>query len=411
MNRCVTTFLAILSFATVNNPLTFTTLNSTFCDLLVIDATVNNGASSYSIDVYDTETSDLLTNLSGDVNNGQIETSWDLTDGNGNLISSNAVTCVFTLSGAASPNVRGTAHPNTGGGSSSTVTKTYAKFFKNPLNDNFAVAWGFDNIPSPVGGIAGSYDQAINEAVVNLLTLFYDPFPDPDIMYWVRPVGGSGNVNNPGGDLSFNFTAGDPGSKQAFLSALNDSGNVFWSGHGSSTAIFPSPGLLGPKLKASEIGSALGNPTVILGSNYVYKPYKLVILLCCNGYSKSFADAFGIANYTNSRAIPGGSLEDGRSTDTVEIYTTLGKIPQAYVGWPCNEFGVSADPNSVTEEEIHLGNFFQAWQSGATITECMEQFGDAMAIDFPTAEGNGIPNDRKWELSGCADLTTQNRNP
>ena len=69
---------------------------------------------------------------------------------------------------------------------------------------------------------------------------------------------------------------------------------------------FPQSGVVGAETQGQRNWQRFGaTESVILGSDDVYKPYKLVILLCCNGYSKSFADAFVFANDTNSRAILG----------------------------------------------------------------------------------------------------------
>jgi hypothetical protein len=138
-------------FANVNNPLTFTPFCRSFCDLLVIDATVNNGADSYSIDIYDTVTSVLLTNLSGMVSNGKIETSWDLTDGNGTVISTNAITCVFSLFNATSKANASSRTVRANDTQPSTPFQlTFTKLMRNPKNSNFTVAWGLDNYRSVI---------------------------------------------------------------------------------------------------------------------------------------------------------------------------------------------------------------------------------------------------------------------
>jgi hypothetical protein len=397
------------SIVAVNNRLTFTTLNSTFCDLLVIDATVNNSASSYSIKVYDAATynpgtSTPLTTLSGNVSNGEIENSWDLTDGQGNTISTGPVTCEFLFDGGPA-----------------TVTKTWPKFLHNPCNDKFTLAWGVDNV-SP--SIWGEYEWDMC-SVVDELTAFYDPFPDPNLSYYILPYGASGNVNNPGGDLSFTFSKNYPDSKTALLNALYDSGNFFWVGHGCPNHITPNPGVFydSPELTAKEISQKLGNPQTLLnGNSYVMRPYKLVVLFGCNAYSSDFATAFGIADFMSARPAATSDqtfnpyyLPGGRSTSTVESYGNQGKCAQAYVGWPC---GVNR-PTTIGTLDQEVSNFidtFALWQSDTqphyTITQCINLLAGLEAGNLPTVtDPDGIVGVLKWELSGCYDLRITDRWP
>jgi hypothetical protein len=53
---------------------------------------------------------------------------------------------------------------------------------------------------------------------------------------------------------------------------------------------------------------------------------------------------------------------------------------------------------------------FDEYQSEHTITYCMQNFGASQSVTWPgDDEGNKIPNDEKWELSGCFDLRTYDR--
>jgi hypothetical protein len=413
-----------LHYIAVTNPLTFTTFNSTFCDLLVIDATVNNGASSYSIDVYDSASSVWLTNLSGTVSDGKIETSWNLTDGNGNIISTGPVTCEFSLfNSLANANARNSAQANDSG--STSATKMYPKFLRNPYNATFTVAWGNDEL---AGEAAEQFGWGMC-SVVDILNQYWEDPKNPALVYWIVPYGASGNANNPGGNISFNFGVDYPNSMNQLLQALVDSGNFFWAGHGSQTSI--STGRGSPKkLKASDIVDALGNPvTAPNGWQFYNKPYKLVILWACSAYSRNFADAFGIAEYTPPRSVihsqfygdPSEYLDGGRSKSNVITYLNGGKIPQAFVAWPCFTYGagnpvLGGKADAAIKECQAMTELFMNWETDDpssiySIYNCMTWFGVRMIVDTfnKDDEGNGIPNNEKWELSGCYDLRVTDR--
>ena len=87
-------------YVTVDNPLTFSSDTLRFWYRLNIDAQVNNGATSYKVDVYDALTSDYLTTIpkvgTGSVVNGKIQTNWDLTI-NGERVVNYSLKCQFYL--------------------------------------------------------------------------------------------------------------------------------------------------------------------------------------------------------------------------------------------------------------------------------------------------------------------------
>ena len=86
---------------TINNAITLLDEDTRmFTDQLNVEAAVNIDASEYTIDVYDEGTDTLLTTLSGDVADGQIETSWNLQDGQGNRIVNGSLRCDFYLTPA-----------------------------------------------------------------------------------------------------------------------------------------------------------------------------------------------------------------------------------------------------------------------------------------------------------------------
>ena len=402
-------------FVNVSNVLTFTLRSKNFCDLLVVDAIVNNGADTYSINVYDLATSNLLTTLSGSVSNGTIQMTWDLTDGNGNVIADGPVGCEYSLSSAANPN-----------GSPAITTLIPVKVFHNPFNDKFAVAWGVDNV---TGLMQGRYSAGMS-SIVDLLNGFFDPFPDPNLTYDIKPAGSSGNVNNPGGTLSFNFGGTYADSKDVLMQALQSSGNFFWVGHAKPSFIYPNLNDESLKLTAKEIGQVLNNlpKTISHGTNYILKPYKLVILFACQAYSGDFADAFGIVDYTPPRVPLSGPpnpiiydqyLNEGRATNTVDEYLASGKVPQAYVGWPCN-INAPGNKDEVNLEQANIFSMFAKWQDDSpehfTISQCMNSLAYDEAHTLTVFDPSKLAPDkiegiRKWCLSGCKDLRITNRYP
>ena len=417
-------------FVTVSNVLTFSPRSKNFCDLLLVDATVNTGADTYSIEVYDFATSNLLTTLSGAVSNGMIQTSWDLTDGNGNTISEGPVRCEYSLTSAASPNTISPA----------TATLIPLKFMHNAHNNTFAVAWGVDNFSTQM---KNAFSSGMS-GVVDKLADFLDLLDDQNLKYFILPTGGSGNVNNPGGTLSFNFSQAYSDSKDVLIQALRSSGNFLWVGHGKPTFIYPNLNDESTKLTATEIGLALNNSPgiqVFAGTNlfaqYVQRPYKLVVLFACQAYSPAFADAFGIAEFYPRRTPLGappstyvnpltGKTEyeeyvgAGRSTNTVNQYIQAGKIPQAYVGWSVN-INAPNDKDEVDYEMDDFGKWVSLWQdSDNTITRCMNIFASLEAAKLASSTRRdlmgGLPPDKiegvlKWELSGCWNLTIKERYP
>jgi len=397
-------------FVNINNLLTFNPRSSTFCDSLVIDAAVNNDAISYNIQVYDATSQTLLTTLSGSVVSGQIETSWNLMDGNQNIIATGPVTCLFTLTPS-------------GGTPTSTITKTYPKVLHNPFNDMFTLAWAVD-------GLSSSLQTQMLLGMANLGTLlngWYDSFLYPDYEYGILPDGASGNVNNPGGDLSFSFSAAYPDSKSQLLNALQDSGNFFYVGHGSPKELSPNEESLfsyPPVISATDIANALENLVINNGNLYITKPYKLVVLFACRAYSFDFASAFGILNFETPRTPLNYTplfkanqyLDTGRSQDTVFSYNSKGMIPQAYVGWPV---GVNR-PGTATEvasEQNNIFRTFNLWQDNsqdttATIYDCINYLAESEAILLTAnLEPDGYLGVQLWELSGCRDLRITDRWP
>jgi hypothetical protein len=408
----------------VSNPLTFTTLDSSFTDLLTIDAAVNNGASSFSAKVYDSETynpgvSTPLAMLAGPVADGRIQASWDLTDGSGNIISAGPLTVEFTL--------------QTGAGPVQTV-RTFGKYISNPFNNVFTVAFGNDSYKQT--GWAAAYTVMMCRNVLNWLTdtdtqgAPYRLLPDAD-------PSPSSNFNKPLAEQTFRVSSQFKNSKKQLLEALKNSGNFLWSGHGNKDVLGTdiSGGAI---IKAKEVAKYLGNPTILPRPSQLqdvtrYKtPYKLVILFACYAYSPEWADAFGIANFTPPR-VPLGVppmpnlpptldqyLAQGRATETVVDYKNRGKIPQAFVAWPVTSWSscavvvdvISAIPDIRIEEQAWYA-LFSMWQDdGKTISECMQAFGQLSSrIQTGSLATDGVLDNLKWELSGCSDLRTFDRDP
>jgi len=80
------------------------------------------------------------------------------------------------------------------------------------------------------------------------------------------------------------------------------------------------------------------------------------------------------------------------------------------VGWPCPFFG-AGDADGALIESANIYALFKGYQNGTDITTSIEIFGEIESYYFPGdgGEGNGIDKDDKWELSGCWDFRTFNR--
>jgi hypothetical protein len=317
--------------------------------------------------------------------------------------------------------------------------KTFRKYLRNPYNNFFTVAFGNDGYKQPAW--AAAYSISLCRNVLNWLA-DTDALGDPYTVLPAADPGGNFNFNIPLGDKTFRVSANLKGSKKQLLAALKSSGNFLWSGHGNVNVISTMQSG-GVKIKANEVAKYLGNPVKrnegTLGGqrvNVEYRTtYKLVILAACYAYSLEWANAFGIADFTKPRKpenmpitppLP-PTLEEylssGRSTDTVEDYGRRNKIPQAFVGWPVyfwtscaavfDNKGTQAD---IQIDEIAYDALFSRWQDGGdTISECINKFGQmSSAIQMPPGDAlarDHILDNLKWELSGCFDLTTFDRNP
>jgi len=423
----------------VNNMLTLTALSSSVGNSLVIDATVNNGASSYSINVYDADDYAgsahpvLLHAMNGTVSGNKIEDSWDLTDGdpiNPTIISTGPVTCEVTLFGGMGGSVANImAHPNAGGTPAGFQLLTLNKFLGNPGAHNFVLAWGLDDLSNYRGNLASPISSGMNFAGT-ILNDFFDIWDDPSVVYNILPSGGSGNVNNPGGANAFQLSTAMPGSEDQLKQALGSSANFFWRGHGSQYGIDTSSLVV----KATDIAGWLGNPAKTKsGALEWQKPYSLVILFCCSAYSQANASAFGITDFTDPRTpmsvnadlyVPpdingvfgrDGYLDSGRSKSTVLDYIKQGKTPQAFVGWPVG-LDRAQNASEVNKENTAISDhlFFQ-WQNTKpsthyTIYEVMWEFsGNLPQYSDARVEADAVACTAKWELSGCRDLRVTDR--
>jgi len=369
----------------IDNPLSFNPETRDFTDLLVVDANVNVNADSYTIEVYDSDTQAHLTTLSGNISNGQIETSWNLQDGQGNRIANNGLRCDFYLSSAQqgmSPNLL-----------IGPITIIYRFIEHICCRQYFAAAWGFDPYNDDKSSTA--MDNAMLMGVVDNLNTLVDLYGD-GTDYTLFPWGASGNNNIPY-VWAFRWSySPEQSDKNALMSALSSSANFYWWGHGSAHSGLPGdviyPGN-NTRIFAHELATTLNN----INGTQAHHPYNLVILDCCQGYTKSWANAFGMS--FNKRGF----------SDSKSYYQQiLNRDPQAFIGWRGITYPpTKADLSNIAYMQECLDLMFTRWQEGYSINDCIQSYVNAL-------EQNQWWRTQKflldtWALSGCYDLQAYDR--
>ncbi|MDE3066632.1 MAG: hypothetical protein KGJ60_03675 [Verrucomicrobiota bacterium] len=346
---------------TVDNPITTDQDHRWFTDQLNVNATVNNGATTYKIVVTDAGTGNTLTTLSGNVVSGQFQTSYSLNN-NG------PVNCAFYLpSSASAPAV--------------TVPYFYVAHISSTA---FVVAWADSEVD------ANYWSDMMLNGVVNILDSLSNLY-GPD--YKLLPNGGSGNVNNPPNSaFEWEDNAGDT---QTLQESLEQGGNFFYMGHGGPDSIGPTPDSSGYWLGAGDVATLLGNT---LQNRKMMDPYRLVILNCCHGWSRAWANAFGVAFH------PGGSPYG------VVDYQLMHTDPRAFVAWDMNlpieptgpiwyNYSSSQQAQAEAQQyEAGLQLLMQDWQGGTELQNCLNDYANYMI-------SKAYYGYDAWYICGCRDLT------
>ena len=229
--------------------------------------------------------------------------------------------------------------------------------------------------------------------VVDNLNTLFDLYGD-GTDYTLFPLGASGNANIPYvWAFRWSYSPGQA-DKNNLLSALSSSADFYWWGHGATHSGLPGdnifPGAY-TEIYARELATSLNNTN----GTHACHPYNMVILDCCQGYTRAWANAFGMSfnkrgfNYSKSH------------------YRDIWKRdPQAFIGWPCDTYApTKADTNGIDWLGHCQQLLFSEWQRGFNIEDCIQDYVDELELnaDFPPWAFD------QWQLSGCYDLQTSDR--
>jgi hypothetical protein len=304
----------------VNNLITIDELTGTFGSALYIKADVNIPADTYTINIYNVANTNLIIkSLSGSVDNGRINTSWDLTDGKNKVLASGDLMAVFTFSTSLTQNsskLMGSAMASANGaGGNSSTRITYRQELSSLADVNFVVSYGIGT-PDPSGGPFYFSGQDYNNIEEAMIPDVVDPLCDPDdnSAYWLLPPGNSWDC------CVFHLLTAN--NAKTLLSCVGSGNNFLFFGEAGDTTIGWNPGFL----KASDVANVLGYGTNIVSR----RPYRLVFLDGCDTYSPRWARAFGIPFSPNG------------SQCTVADYQAIGRDPRAFVGMDPRVGGVPA---------------------------------------------------------------------
>jgi hypothetical protein len=359
----------------VSNPITFDKLTSQFTSFLLIYGTLAVTNSTYDVYLYDDFGNPLVYATGLSAPNGQIALYWDLTDGQGHQISFGNIQAVFYIHPPA--NLHG-AYPNDAPGSPP-GHHWYIKDHGPNGKGVFSIAWGWDSYNFAFNSFR---EELMDDGVINVLG-----DPSDDSSYFLLPA-----ANIPYGGSSFRYDS--ESDKAILMHALNVSGNFFWFGHGGFANIFGNPthSAIGP----SDVEALLGNEafrSTAKTPRANKHPYFLVILNACETYDHNWAGAFGIDFSANG------------SSDSVDDYEYVGRIPRAFVGWS-KEIGVPGDNDLFWEGLLDaeygdaLNALFNYWMAGYPLYVCMSEF-SSNALDF---QPSLFQNADSWKISGCYNL-------
>lgn len=382
-----------------SNAITVDETTRWFTDQLTINANANVDASEYRIEVYDAETQEHLKTLSGDISNGEIQTSWNLQDSEGNRIVDGPLICDFYLTtselSAQTRSFRTSPNDNSSGSSSASVL---FKFTPHVGGQLFTVAYGYDY--SSTSKMNALQTMMLSSVVDNLDTLF-DLYVDlgGGYDYNLLPMDSGGNVPY----VSAWQFQDNQTSINTLEAALGSSANFYWWGHCNTDVIAPSPSGVN-FVSSGMVGQILHNNA---DQGNITHSYRLVILDGCEGYSKAWADAFGIIYQANG------------SSYTVDDYNNKFHLdPQAFVGWTVDTPAPSGWALSVTgiqEWQNALDVLFSEWQLGYPLNVCVKDYTDKL-VSYGFTSDNGFLGFygsgtavKQYKISGCIDLTTFDR--
>jgi hypothetical protein len=344
-------------------------LTRAFTDTLFIRGKLAIPASHYTVEISDANNNHLWT-LEGTPANDRIDTSWDLTDGNGNLIGQGSLQTAFNLYTAdQQPPLQ---------------VQPAQAIHEDPIpGDCFVVVYGYDSPPAVMNALASAMGQGV---VDNLNTGGQNIYWCPD--YILTPWG-----NGPFAHKAYRWYD-NPHYTRTILNALTDtrvnpSGNFYWWGHGTAFTI-------GPFLEGGhQILAADGVTDRLNNRGDRHHIYRLVVLDCCLAYSRDWSEAFGI-DYSRCDGVTSHG-----TTSTSDSYRNDHRQPRAFVGWIPETF-VTDSPTAMTLLQAGENLLWVAWQNGDTIQTAVRRYVGFLDSKSEFSKSHAY---RRYGISGCWDLT------
>ena len=355
-----------LSLVGVGNIVTVNPPTRLFTDSLHIDAVANIPAANYRVEIRDAGGT-LLKTLTGSVQAGAISDSWDLKDGNGNVIVSGPVQATFFLDTGGTPLVSAPA---------------IFQLLKSITGQAFAIAYAGYRFPRS--------DLLLSDNVVDALCAGegFDP-GDYDLL--------PNNYNVPYADNPFEWTIGTTSENTSTLTdalANQNCANFYWQGHGGPNIISPISDThttyVNDGLTPGDVARLLGNRGQAGNAFFNNHPYRLVILDACNTWAIAWANVFGIPLF---------------GEETKAVFTQYGLDPCAFVGWreKTSQYPTADARNAYGR---CLNELFGNWYTGQTLKQCLTAYNTALKDPLNSPYLFSFDS---WKIAGCSDLTSRDR--
>jgi hypothetical protein len=286
----------------------------------------------YSIELQTASGAHIKT-ITNNTTSGEIIENWDLTDDNGNPVTNDTVKAVFNVT---------LLDPATG----SLAFWLHRAIFGEDGNFTIAYTWHNDHIAG------GTMHDAIQGGVVDPLISPFEsggsgsgnPYPSTFNDYtW------SGNLHgNPG------YLSGQSDVDNLTTNLIDaDTMNFYFDGHGSPSTIGDNTrGLV--FIFAKQLGIQLGNRFSPTDGAWCQHPYRFVFLNACDtADDDDWAHTFGVFDIITPAQLASRPLG-----------------AQAFLGWIGEPRAPDTD-NDWNEMAQTLAVFFEAWQGGYNLQECI----------------------------------------
>lgn len=323
------------SIANVNNIIQFDPDDTPFGSQVVYSGTLAVQSADYEIDIYDTSGNELDT-ITGYTDNGTLNEIWSPTSNNDEFDAEIYITPTGSQSSGPIPIWR---------------------FKKGICGDLFTLAFSWN---AEYNSSHSDRSDMIAKGVQNVIFN-----PALDNQYYSASIN---SYNCYDCDPFFMWTRSDQNTLLNIL--VNQSvGNFYYCGHGDDNSIgsavsdAESEGGTLSCLNSTDVGEALGNFPPIgwksKGPKYIH-PYRFVMLEACEcGSTPLWAEAFGIPNEAHN----------------LDWFQAHGEPSQAMVGWVPEILmpsGLFSEIEFDSGEE-HLSDFFNAWMSDDSLTDCLDK--------------------------------------